>query len=201
MDNSKHDSIIYFMIGTAGSGKSTYSEKLSKELEIPILCTDDVRKELAKRANTDNIYAIPNSEIFRILAERANEKIQKGEDFIWDATNADPKYRIPQLKDWKNINPEIKTKVRLLVTPKEVALARNEYRGKIGDRLVKSEFIEKEFGLLTQQPIDTKLEELDEITLIGTDGEEFKVYDREIAKKENLEFKIGPKEFSPRKIK
>ena len=37
---------LYIMVGLPGSGKSTYSKKLSKEINAEIVSSDDIRIEL-----------------------------------------------------------------------------------------------------------------------------------------------------------
>jgi predicted kinase len=75
---------VHLMIGIQGSGKSTFSNQLSKKENIMIVSTDRVRQ-----ANPDwpeeNIWP----EVYRLCAEC----IKNNQDVIFDATNITPKVR------------------------------------------------------------------------------------------------------------
>jgi len=75
---------IYMMIGIQGSGKSTYARNLSKELNIPLISSDGLRDE---RPDIDPVNIWPT------LYDLCKETLNKGSDFIFDATNITPSIR------------------------------------------------------------------------------------------------------------
>lgn len=77
-------SIIHLMVGIQGSGKSTYSNKLSKEKNIKIVSTDEVRKQ---NPNIDEKEVWPT--VYKMVAN----ELKKGKDVIFDATSITPKVR------------------------------------------------------------------------------------------------------------
>jgi len=72
---------IHMMIGIQGSGKTTYSRNLSKELNIPIISSDGLRDE---RPDIDP------TKIWPTLYDLCRDTLNKNSDFIFDATNITP---------------------------------------------------------------------------------------------------------------
>lgn len=75
------DMTMYMTIGLPGSGKSTWAEKTG----ITVLSSDELRRRKGLEQNDTSIFAELNNEAVK-LAER-------GEDFIYDATNLKRKNR------------------------------------------------------------------------------------------------------------
>ena len=76
---------IYMMIGIQGSGKTTYSNVLSKGLSIPVISSDIMRQEMPK--------IDPINGIFEEIYKRCAFLIEAQSDLIYDATNITPKVR------------------------------------------------------------------------------------------------------------
>lgn len=187
---NKKQSEIYYLIGIPASGKSTYAEKLSKKKDLPILSSDELRKELT--GNAADVETIPHLLIFKVLRERAEALIQNGKDFIWDATNIQPQYRQEEINKWKETGARIHGV--LFTTAKEKALERNAKR----PRVVPQEVIERMHDDLIQTPLNTELDLFDAITMVAENGQELQVYDRELATKHKFEAEISPRQFKTR---
>jgi len=90
------------MVGLPGSGKSTTAEKLSKELEVRIHASDQIRKELYG----DESIAGDNQKVFSILHNRIRDDLRNGKSVIYDATNINSKKRRNFLKEIDGIDCE-----------------------------------------------------------------------------------------------
>ena len=163
------------MVGIPGSGKSYIAEKKNEELGIPILSSDKLREELTGDAG--NVEEILHEKIFEELSDRAEKYTEAQKSFIWDATGTNPEFRREEVERFKRNGAKVIC--LLMITPKEVCLDRNENR----DRIVPIKVVEKMDNELAESGIDTELDLFDEVRVINKDGQETKVYDREINKK------------------
>jgi len=186
ISTNQNDSVIYFMVGVPGSGKSFVAEKKSEEFGIPVISSDNLREELTGDAGNQEIS---NEKIFKELGDRAEENIKEEKSFIWDATGINPEFRREDIETFKENGAKIIC--LLMTTPKDVCLKRNIDR----KRVVPSEVIERMDDELINNEIDTELDLFDEIRIIDEEGREIKVYDREIDAETivNREVKIFPK--------
>ena len=75
---------IHMLVGIPASGKTTYARKLSKELNIPIVSSDEMRNK-----HTDT----KESDIWPLIFETCINNVLNNQDFIYDATNITPKVR------------------------------------------------------------------------------------------------------------
>lgn len=170
-NDKENDSVIYFMVGVPGSGKSFVAEKKSEEFGIPILSSDNLREELTGDAGNQEI---PNEKIFKELGDRAEKSVEKKESFIWDSVNIDSEYRREYIKQFKKNGAKVIC--LLMTTPKNICIERNKDRA----RVVPTDVVEEMDSKLTKNEIDTKLDLFDEIKTIDEKGQEIKVYDRGI---------------------
>lgn len=76
--------LIHMMVGIQCSGKSTFARNLSKELNIPIVSSDETRNKYPD-VEEKNIWPLIYGECYACL--------EKGQDFIYDATNVSPYIR------------------------------------------------------------------------------------------------------------
>lgn len=174
----KTDSTIYYMIGLPGSGKSRVAENKSKELDIPVLSSDNMRKKMS--GNEGDVETCSHQEIFKKLREEANERIEGERGFVWDATGINARFRREDIDMFKKKGAKIIALV--MTTPREVCLERNKKR----DRNVPEEIIEEmdRESKLMENIINTELDLFDEVRFIDKDGEETDVYERESKKGE-----------------
>jgi len=84
---------VYMMIGIQGSGKSTYSNIITKNENIPIMSSDGLRNELPD---------LPEKEVFPTLYNRCSELIKNGSGLIFDATNITRGARVHFIDELKN---------------------------------------------------------------------------------------------------
>lgn len=75
---------IHLLIGIPGCGKSTFANKMNKELNIEIVSTDAVRM---------NNPGILEEEVWPRVYSRIGELLNSNLDVIFDATNITPKVR------------------------------------------------------------------------------------------------------------
>lgn len=88
---------IHLMIGIQGSGKTTFSKRLSKSLNIEIVSTDLIRKEMSE---------ILEEQVWSMVCQNCASKLAKGKDVIFDATNITPKVRTRLKENVKQIYPD-----------------------------------------------------------------------------------------------
>ena len=86
---------IHLMVGIQGSGKSTFSKKLSDGLSIIIVSTDEVRKQ------NPNIL---EADVWPTAYKMCADELQKGKDVIFDATSITPKVRSRLIDNIKVFN-------------------------------------------------------------------------------------------------
>lgn len=183
-------STVYYMVGVPASGKSTFAEKLREEKSIPILSSDELRKELTGDAADQD--TVPRIEIFRQLQIRAKQMLDQGRSFIWDATGIDATHRHEDINSFKRLGARVEG--FLFVTPEEIAQQRNLKR----KRVVPPEILERYHYTLVNDPVDTKFDLFDTVSIVDENGEVMQVYDREVAKEHNIEVEVSPKEFTPK---
>lgn len=95
MDSTEKElPVLYMMVGLAGSGKSTYANKLSKSKKIEVFSSDELRKELYGDVN----FMDKNGELFTELEKRIKNTLSLGNSAIYDATNISAKKRVAFLK-------------------------------------------------------------------------------------------------------
>lgn len=75
---------IHLMVGIQGSGKTTFSKKLSEELGIKIISTDEVRKQNPN---------IKEEMVWPLAYDMCANEIKSNKDVIFDATSITPKVR------------------------------------------------------------------------------------------------------------
>ena len=125
---------LHLMVGIQGSGKSTYSQKLSKELNCKIISSDEVRK---MNPNLEEKNVFP--EVYRLCAE----ELRNNKDVIFDATNITPNVRSRNVNAIKSIFADFKICVYFINTDVEICKERVEKRNKLdGEIFIPLEVIE-----------------------------------------------------------
>ena len=114
--------VLHLMVGIQGSGKSTYSQKLSKELGCKIISSDEVRK-MYPNLEEKNVFP----EVYRLCAE----ELKNNNDVIFDATNITPNVRSLNVNAIKNIFSDFKIHVYFINTDVEICKERVEKRNKL----------------------------------------------------------------------
>ena len=74
--------MIHMLVGIQGSGKTTFANKLCKELDCEIISTDKVRQ-----------MGVVESEVWKIVYQKCCDALNNNIDAIFDATNITPKVR------------------------------------------------------------------------------------------------------------
>lgn len=110
---------LYLMVGLPCSGKTTYCEKYLSDCEI--VSTDDIRAELWGNASDHH----NNAEVFNIAFHQVAEKLTRGFDVAFDATNLRAKNR----KTLTALVPaDTQVTIVFLSTPVTECLRRNNQR-------------------------------------------------------------------------
>ena len=126
--------ILHLMVGVQGSGKSTYSKKLSNEFGYKIISSDEVRQ---MHPEWEEIYIFP--EVYRLCAI----ELKEGRDVIFDATNITPNVRNRNISAIKNIFNNFKIYAYFINTDVEICKKRVEKRNKLeGEIFIPLEVIE-----------------------------------------------------------
>lgn len=74
---------MYMMIGLPGSGKSTIANEIGKELRIPVVSSDEVRKEVT---GSEEDFSKDGYIWGEVIPNKLKSALLKG-DVIFDATN------------------------------------------------------------------------------------------------------------------
>lgn len=128
--DSRDDPLMIMMCGLPGSGKTQRAQELAAQIRetkgaCTVLSSDNIRKELFDDEN----YQEKNNKVFRVLHERARERLRDGESVIFDATNLSRKKRKAFLTSLKNIT--CYTCCYLMPTPYKKCLKNNKKRKRV----------------------------------------------------------------------
>ena len=147
--------MLYVLIGTSGSGKSTFAEKLVDERTVCV-STDTIRKNLlGDEACQDQGY-----KVFTLAYGAVRNWLRNGLDVIFDATNTTHRSRKQLVKEVKSI-PCRKVAVLFNVSPAQ-AKAQNAGRS----RVVPEEVIDRQYAQLMADA--SKIPDLfDAIVVVG----------------------------------
>ncbi len=139
--------MIHLLVGVPGSGKSTFSKDLRKELNCDVISTDTVRNE-----NPDWDEPKVWNEVYR----RAAEALKKNIDVIFDATNPTEKVRKRFIDEVSKHDAEVVMGAYFFDTPWEECQRRVIVRNTMpGERYLPPEVVES-YGRSVTVP---KLEE------------------------------------------
>ena len=131
--------VIHAMLGASGSGKSTFAQKLSKILQVPVICPDSIRGEVngdeSIQANAPLVFSIAKTRLIQSLTSRRVA--------IYDATNYNQKNR--KMVEQIAIDHEAKIVWHVFKVDKSELLRRQQLRG----RKVPLYVIEKQLNGLT----------------------------------------------------
>ena len=137
---------IFLLRGAPGSGKSTWIKE--NNLTPYTICADDIRLlYTGPVVNTDGNLAISqdcDTAVWRTLNERLEERMDRGEFLIVDATH----YRAALLQQYKKLISKYRYRayvVDFTDIPKEVTLQRNKCRDKY--KFVPESVIEKMYAV------------------------------------------------------
>jgi hypothetical protein len=115
--------------GKIGSGKSTLAHACGKDLQLPVLSSDILRKENLEK--NENLYEPEKKEkVYQILLERTQKHILKNGGVILDATFSKRKYR----KKVQEIANQLNTRLLFIECslPKSIAKKRLLNREQMG---------------------------------------------------------------------
>ncbi len=118
--------ILHLMVGIQGSGKSTFSKRLSRELNCKIISSDEVRKA---NPNMEEKFVFP--EVYRLCAE----ELKNNRDVIFDATNITPAVRSRNINSIKELYSEFKIHVYFINTDAEICKKRVQKRNTMSNEL------------------------------------------------------------------
>lgn len=127
---------LIYMIGIAGSGKSTIAMRIASQVkeEVVLLSSDTIRGEIY---GDENCQRDPGR-VFDIMYQRTVAALSQGISVVYDATNLNCKRRMNFLKSIAHIDCR-KECVVVVTTPEDI-----EERMKLRDRKVPMEVIHKQ---------------------------------------------------------
>lgn len=122
---------LIIMVGLPGSGKSTRARELAVTENCIVLSSDSIRKELSGSEQDQT----QNDKVFKLLYQRMNDLLSKGESVIVDATNT-------TIKSRKRILSECRCpcykEVQLVATPVDECASRDRFRERsVGVEVIK----------------------------------------------------------------
>ena len=116
---------MIMLVGIPGSGKSTYANKLAKEINAIVLSSDSLREEMFGDVNDQG----HNEEVFKELHARSKNLLSTLNNIIYDATNIKIKNRQSYLNELKGI--DCYKKCIVFATPYELCLQNNSQRDRV----------------------------------------------------------------------
>lgn len=125
---------LIYMVGVAGSGKSTIAMRYALTRSAIIYSSDSIRGEIY---GDENCQKNPGR-VFDILHQRVTKALSEGFDVVYDATNLNCKRRMNFLKSIAHIDCK-KTCVVVVTTPEDI-----EERMKHRDRKVSMEVVHRQ---------------------------------------------------------
>ena len=125
---------LIYMVGVAGSGKSTIAMRYALTRSAIIYSSDSIREEIY---GDENCQEDPGR-VFDILYQRVTKALSDGFDVVYDATNLSCKRRMGFLKSIAHIDCK-KTCVVVVTTPEDI-----EERMKHRDRKVSMEVVHRQ---------------------------------------------------------
>lgn len=106
---------LIYLVGVAGSGKSTIAMRYALKHSYLIFSSDGIRKEIY---GDENCQDNPGR-VFNILHQRITKALREGFDVVYDATNLSYKRRMSFLKSIAHIECK-KTCVVVVTTPEDI---------------------------------------------------------------------------------
>ncbi|WP_218079677.1 AAA family ATPase [Anthocerotibacter panamensis] len=127
----------HFLIGPAGSGKSTFATRLVQaNPALVVVSTDDIRQDLYGDATIQGLWA----EVEQAVIVRVQAAIQSGRPVIYDATNIKRPWRMQLIEKFSSLGAT-SWLAWYLKTPLETCLYQNTQR----DRQVPPQVIRRHF--------------------------------------------------------
>ena len=114
--------VCIMLVGLPGSGKSTFADNISKNIDVVIHLTDAIRKELFGDENDQQNPQL----VFETAYKRIRRDLQEGYNVVFDATNLRQKNRQMFLQYISDI-PHRNICV-LMKTPFKECVRRNDMR-------------------------------------------------------------------------
>ncbi len=139
--------ICHFLIGTPGSGKSTFAALLAKLGNYRIVSTDAIRQQLYGDAIIQGEW----SSVEELVISQIGDAITQSYSIIYDATNAKRQWRMDLLMKLNSRIPPSPPLIWMawyLQTPKETCIVWNQKR----DRIVPDIVIERMYKSLQDFP-------------------------------------------------
>lgn len=119
--------ILMVMCGLQCSGKSTKAKELAQQNNAQIISSDEIREELAKEQNKENIFEVDNNLVFDTVYKRINQNLSDEINVIFDATNTTIKMR---RQIFERVKVECEKICYIMNTPYEECLERLKERNK-----------------------------------------------------------------------
>lgn len=145
--------IVYMMIGVPGSGKSTIANEIGRELGIPVVSSDGVRKEVT---GSEEDFSKDAYIWGKVIPNKIKNALKEG-DVVFDATNLRVRDRN---KFRKIVGLSHEYQAIYVNTPLETCIERQENR----DRKVPTERIKE---MHKEMVVPTKEEKFSKIFIIN----------------------------------
>ena len=135
--------VVAMMVGVPGSGKSYIAQKMSEQLQWPVLSSDATRSELTGDENDLS----RDKEVWPLLYSRAGQLLQQSESLIIDATHNNQPQRVTDIARYRAMGARTVSGIHV-DTALDLCLQRNASR----DRVVPDFVIKKFWNNLYRNP-------------------------------------------------
>ena len=157
-------SVIYAMVGTIGSGKTTYARKLASEKQAILFCIDEDIKQLGQPVESKEDYDKYYFGVRAIIADHASKILKIGMSVVFDFGGSVGHW------EWlRSIATQSNSEIEIfhLIAPREVR--RERVRKRNADPEAAFQFSDEEFDSMPGESATPSAQPGLKITVVNTE--------------------------------